>query len=107
MHPYKISRALASLNELWHGISRTTRQSHFFDAYKKGADVIEGVPEELANKLVENLSIAGDLGDLDQRIATLQHYRDLGLDEVALKLHGDQEHAIRVIGSQLLPALQA
>jgi hypothetical protein len=31
----------------------------------------------------------------------------MGLDEVAFKLHEDQEAAIRVIGEHVLPAFQA
>jgi alkanesulfonate monooxygenase SsuD/methylene tetrahydromethanopterin reductase-like flavin-dependent oxidoreductase (luciferase family) len=77
----------------------------FFRAYKQKTDVIENVPDALVDKLVDNLSLAGDYGDIDKHIETLRRYRDMGLDEVALKLHGDHEASVRIIGERLLPAL--
>ena len=83
-----------------------TNRSGFFTAYKNQSDVIEGVPDDIVDKLVENLSLCGDAGDVDRHIDRLKRYRDLGLDEIALKLHGAQEEAIRIIGERVLPALQ-
>jgi hypothetical protein len=57
------------------------------------------------DKLVGNLTLAGDDRDIDQHIERLRHFRSLGLDEVALKLHGDQAAAIRRIGERVVPAL--
>jgi len=47
-----------------------------------------------------------DLDALERHVATLRNYSEMGLDEVALKLHGDQQHALSVIGEWMLPALQ-
>lgn len=77
----------------------------FFAAYKEQTDEIAGVPEELIDKLVDNLSMSGDYDDIDRHIDTLRNYRETGLDEVAFKLHADQESAIRIIGEHILPAL--
>lgn len=78
----------------------------FFAAYKKNTPVIEGVPDSIIDKLVEHLSCTGDESDIDRHIARLKQYRDLGLTEVALKLHHDQADAIRMIGERVVPALQ-
>jgi glutaredoxin 2 len=49
--------------------------------------------------------MSGDCGDIDGHIETLRRYRDMGLDEVAVKLHEDQEAAIRMIGERVVPTL--
>ena len=77
----------------------------FFKAYKKNSDVIPGAPETVLEKLVDNLTLAGTPDDLNQHVERLQELGRLGLDELALKLHADQDHAIRVIGERLVPAL--
>jgi len=82
-------------------------RENIFMAYKQKTDTIEGVPDEIVDKLIDNLSMSGDHDDIDRHIATLGRYRDMGLDEVAFKLHGDQAAAISVIGERILPALQS
>ena len=56
-------------------------------------------------KLVDNLSLSGTPDDLDGHIERLRELERRGLNEVALKLHEDQEHAIRLIGERLVPEL--
>lgn len=80
-------------------------RQHFFSAYKQGSDVIENVPDAIVDKLIANLTMSGDADDIDRHIDTLRRYRDLGLDEVALKLHRDHAQSIRMIGERILPAL--
>jgi len=77
----------------------------FFSAYKNKSDQIDGVPESVLEKLVDNLSLSGTLDDLDFHIERLRELGRRGLNEVALKLHDDQAEAIRVIGEHLVPAL--
>jgi 5,10-methylenetetrahydromethanopterin reductase len=77
----------------------------FFAAYKNKSDHIEGVPEPILEKLVDNLSFSGTPADLDPHIERLQDLGRRGLNEVALKLHEDQADAIRVIGEYIVPAM--
>lgn len=79
----------------------------FYKAYKKKTDIIENVPGSIVDKLVENLSMAGDGRDIDRHIDKLRQYRDMGLDEVAFKLHRDHAASIKIIGERLLPQLQS
>lgn len=79
----------------------------FFKAYKNRSDVVPGVPGDLLQKLVDNLGLAGTPDDLDRHIGRLHALGRLGLEEVALKLHEDQDAAIRLIGERVVPALQA
>lgn len=80
-------------------------RANFFKAYKNRSDVIEGVPDKIVDKLIDNLTMSGDHDDIDRHVDTLRRYRDLGLDEVAFKLHRDHAAAIRNIGERLLPAV--
>ena len=82
-------------------------RGNIFQAYKQKTDVIEGVPDVIVDKLVDNLTMSGDHGDVDRHIETLRRYRDTGLDEVAFKLHEDQAAAIRVIGERIVSAFHA
>ena len=81
-------------------------RGNIFAAYKNRTDAIEGIDASILDKLVENLSMAGDPDDVDRHIETLRRYRDMGLGEVALKLHEDQADAIRLIGERVLPELR-
>ncbi len=82
-------------------------RGNIFTAYKQKTDKIKGVPDEIVDKLVDNLSMSGDYADIDSHIETLRRYRDMGLDTVAFKLHKDQAAAISAIGERILPAFQS
>jgi len=82
------------------------RLESFFKAYKAKSPVVEGVPDPILDKLVDNLTLAGDESSVERHIERLRGYRDQGLTDVALKLHGDQAHAVRVIGERIVPALR-
>jgi alkanesulfonate monooxygenase SsuD/methylene tetrahydromethanopterin reductase-like flavin-dependent oxidoreductase (luciferase family) len=82
-------------------------RGNIFKAYKQKTDVIEGVPDAIVDKLVDNLTMSGDYDEIDRHIDTLRRYRDMGLDEIAFKLHEDQDAAIRAIGERIVPALRA
>ena len=57
-------------------------------------------------QLVDHLALAGSPDDLDPHIERLRTLGQLGLDEVALKLHEGQAEAIRLIGERVVPALR-
>jgi alkanesulfonate monooxygenase SsuD/methylene tetrahydromethanopterin reductase-like flavin-dependent oxidoreductase (luciferase family) len=78
----------------------------FFSAYKKRTHVIEGVPESIVAKIVAELTCTGSARDIDRHVERLRAFRQLGLTEVALKLHGDPGAAIRLIGERVVPALR-
>jgi len=78
----------------------------FLNAFRKKSGDIEGVPEHIVSALVEGLSCAGDLSDLDRHIERLGKYADAGFTEVALRIHDDPADSIRMIGEKVLPALR-
>jgi hypothetical protein len=77
----------------------------FYKAYRARSHIIEGVPESILDTLVDNLTIAGDLDDLDARIAELQDYAKTGITELCFRTHDDPAFAIRLIGEKIAPAL--
>ena len=77
----------------------------FLDAFTNSTDVIAGVPEELVNKMIDNISFAGGLDAIDKAIETLNEFADIGLTEIALRVHDDPADAIRLIGERVMPKL--
>ncbi len=77
----------------------------FYKAYRAKSHVIEGVPDSILDTLVDNLTIAGDLDDLDARISELQEYVTTGITELCFRVHDDPVFAIRLIGEKIAPAL--
>lgn len=67
---------------------------------------IEGVPECIVNRLIEGLSSAGDLHDLDTELDRFKQMQAGGLTELSLRLHDDPMEALQLIGEHVLPALQ-
>lgn len=78
----------------------------FLQAFLDKSPHIAGVPEAVVEKLVDHLTLAGDLSDIDRIAAHLRALEAAGLDEVALRLHADPEEALHIIGARLLPALR-
>jgi alkanesulfonate monooxygenase SsuD/methylene tetrahydromethanopterin reductase-like flavin-dependent oxidoreductase (luciferase family) len=82
------------------------KKDAFLTAFRTKSGDIKGVPPEVCAKLVEGLSLAGDLGDIDRHAARLNAFAAAGLTENALRLHDDPVSAIHIIGRHLLPRLR-
>ncbi len=78
----------------------------FLDAFLKRTGRIEGVPDELVNKMIRNISFAGGLEAIDPAIETLRAFAAAGLTEIALRVHDEPAGAIRLIGERVMPALR-
>ncbi len=81
------------------------RKPAFLQAFFDRSPHIEGVPEPVVEKLVDNLTLAGDFTDIDRIAGHLHALARAGLDEVALRLHDEPEQGLAIIGERLLPAL--
>ncbi len=77
----------------------------FLQAFLNKTDVIEGVPDAIVDALVDNLTFTGDFDDVDRVVDELKAYEAAGLNEIALKLHGEPAQSIEVLGGQVVPAL--
>ena len=83
-------------------------QNHFgafLQAFMQRTHFIEGVPDDLVDRLVDNLTFTGGLDAVDRVVSHLKAFEKAGLDEVALRLHDDPEDALRLIGEHLIPAM--
>jgi 5,10-methylenetetrahydromethanopterin reductase len=81
-------------------------EQDFLNAFLRGTDVIENVPDDLVSKMIENISFVGGLDQIDAAIDTLKQFADVGLTEIALRVHDDPADAIKLIGERVWPALQ-
>ncbi len=83
-----------------------SQRDAFLQAFLTRSPKIAGVPERIVTALVDNLTFTGgpeDIGDVAQKLADLGA---AGQDAVTLKVHGDAEEAIHMIGRHLMPALR-
>jgi alkanesulfonate monooxygenase SsuD/methylene tetrahydromethanopterin reductase-like flavin-dependent oxidoreductase (luciferase family) len=66
----------------------------------------ENIPEPVAEKLVQSLSLTAGVADLDEKLEVLHDFAKAGLTHITLGLHDDPADAIRVIGERVIPALR-
>jgi len=67
---------------------------------------IDGVPEDLVNRLIAGLSSAGGLNNLESELERFRQFGAGGITELALRLHDDPMDALQLIGEHVLPALR-
>ncbi len=67
---------------------------------------VQGVPEELCNRLCEGLTSTGGIDDLDREITRFRKFGEAGQTEIALRLHDDPMAALKIIGERVIPALR-
>jgi 5,10-methylenetetrahydromethanopterin reductase len=72
--------------------------------YQKNPD-IEGVPDEIIDKIVERGTSASALADIGKEVERFKEFERAGLTEIALKVYDEPEKAIRDIGEHIVPAL--
>jgi alkanesulfonate monooxygenase SsuD/methylene tetrahydromethanopterin reductase-like flavin-dependent oxidoreductase (luciferase family) len=75
-------------------------------AYQRGDDPASVVPQKILDALVDGLTLTGHSNDLVSIIDELQAFRSAGATEVALRLYGDPDAAIRVVAERVVPALR-
>ena len=81
-------------------------EQDFLNAFLRSTDVIENVPDDLINKMIDNISFAGGLDQIDRAIETLKEFVDAGLTEIAIRVHDNPAEQIKLIGERVWPALQ-
>ena len=78
----------------------------FAHAYINNTAEFPGVPEALANKLVQELTFTGTPDDVDGFIDQLLAFKAAGLTEFGIRLYDQPEDSIKMIGERVLPALR-
>jgi 5,10-methylenetetrahydromethanopterin reductase len=77
----------------------------FIRAYNRKSDVIEGVPPEIVQKLVDRCTSASPLAEIDREVERLREFGRAGLTEIALRIYENPAETIRVLGERVVPAL--
>lgn len=77
----------------------------FAMAYANNSDVIEGVPDHLIEKLIEQLTFTGLTNDVDQFTDELIQFKNAGMDEFAIRLYEKPEESMKLIANKVLPYL--
>ena len=79
---------------------------NFRKAFWTKSGQIDGVPPDLVSRLIEGLSSAGGLDELDKEIERYQGFASTGLTELSLRVHDEPMEALKIIGERVVPALQ-
>jgi alkanesulfonate monooxygenase SsuD/methylene tetrahydromethanopterin reductase-like flavin-dependent oxidoreductase (luciferase family) len=83
----------------------TKHLASFTKAYYKKSPRIEGVPDEIIEKIVDRGTSASSLADIGREVERFREFQRAGLNQIALKVYGDPGAAIRTIGEHIVPAL--
>ena len=80
--------------------------NEFAKAYISRSGVNENVPEELVNKLIDDLSSAGDMSDINKELERFNQFKEAGMTDLSIRLFDDPWDGLKMIGEKVLPALK-
>ena len=72
--------------------------------YGKESDIPE-IPREILDKLCRRCTASSSIDELEHEIERLQRFKEAGLTDIALRVYGNPEDAIRLIGERVIPVL--
>ena len=75
----------------------------FLFAYLDGSGQVKGIPEDLVQRLVEEVSSAGDLEAIDREVERYRVFEQAGLTDLALRVFGDPMAAVKIISERVVP----
>ena len=75
----------------------------FVKAYQDRTGNIEGVPQDIIDRIIAALTITVPAAESDKAIERLKQMEATGLDEISLRLHDDPIDSIRLIGERVIP----
>ena len=77
----------------------------FAYAYANNTDHIEGVEDTIIDKLINNLTFTGTYDDVDKFTNEMIHFKQSGLDELAIRLYDNPGESMKLIASRVIPYL--
>jgi alkanesulfonate monooxygenase SsuD/methylene tetrahydromethanopterin reductase-like flavin-dependent oxidoreductase (luciferase family) len=80
-------------------------QAAFVNAFAAGSHVIEGIPDRLADTLVDHLTLTATPERLARLIDELARYKAAGLTSVSLRLYEQPAETIQLVAAKVLPSL--
>jgi len=79
--------------------------NEFAKAYISRSGIIDNVPENLVSKLIDDLSSAGDMNDIDKELERFYVFKKAGITDLSIRLFDDPMAGLKMIGEKVLPAL--
>jgi len=77
--------------------------SHFLMADIDGSGEIKGVPPELVQRLIDEVSSAGDFDDIDREIARYKKFEEAGITDLAIRVFDEPLEALQTIRDRVMP----
>ena len=75
-------------------------------AFRTRSGNIEGVPDDVINRLIAGMASAGGLDAIDREVERYQAMAAAGLTELDLRLFDDPMEGLKLIGEHVLPAVR-
>jgi hypothetical protein len=72
-------------------------------AFWTRSGVINGVPEELVNRLISACSSAGGVDAIDAQIERFRVFEQAGVTDLAIRLFDDPADSLALIGEKVIP----
>ena len=79
--------------------------NEFAKAYISRSGIIDNVPENLVSKLIDDLSSAGDMNDIDKELERFYVFNKTGITDLSIRLFDNPMAGLKMIGEKVLPAL--
>jgi 5,10-methylenetetrahydromethanopterin reductase len=76
---------------------------NFLTAGVTGTGKIEGVPEELVQRLIDEVSSSGDYDDIDREVERYREFERAGLTDLALRVFDDPMGGLQTIKEHVIP----
>ena len=83
----------------------TDHTRSFIQAYQAKSPEIDGVPDDILEKIVAGGVSASPVSEIDREVERMREFEAAGLTEIALCIYSEPEKAIRLIGEHLVRAL--
>jgi alkanesulfonate monooxygenase SsuD/methylene tetrahydromethanopterin reductase-like flavin-dependent oxidoreductase (luciferase family) len=82
------------------------RKAEIYAMPVRGTWDVDGVPDRIMDKLVDELTLCGTPADLPRITGHLLRMKAAGLTEVCLEIREEADETIRLLGEQVMPALR-
>jgi hypothetical protein len=76
---------------------------NFLMADVDGSGEIKGVPPELVQRLIDEVSSAGDFDDIDREIERYREFERAGLTDLAIRVFDEPMAALQTISQHVIP----
>ena len=80
-----------------------SKQGLFAKSYFQNIPTVPGIADSLMDKLVDNITLTGDMSDIDKQIEILKEFEAGGVTEFGFRLYENPAAAIKVIGERIVP----